>query len=67
MSRTLTTTTKINSKFGSLFTHVEFDVLGKVVGVWVSTQQRHEDTDIDGICKAIGEAIHDAIVEVSSE
>ena len=49
MSRTLTTTTKINSKFGSLFTHVEFDVLGKVVGVWVSTQQRHEDTDIDGI------------------
>ena len=64
MSRTLTTTTKINSKFGSLFTHVEFDVLGKVVGGGGSTQQRHEDTDIDGICKAIGEAIHDAIVEV---
>ena len=64
MSRTLTTTTKINSKFGSLFTHVEFDVLGKVGGVCVCTQQRHEDTDIDGICKAIGEAIHDAIVEV---
>jgi len=42
-------------------------VLGKVVGVWVSTSQRHEDTDIDGICKAIGEAIHDAIVEVAGE
>ena len=67
MSRTLTTTTKIDSKFGSLFTHVEFDLLGKVVGVWVSTSQRHEATDIDGICKAIGVVIHDAIVEVTGE
>jgi hypothetical protein len=62
MSRHNTSTVKVSTKFGSLFIHVESnqDMTG-ASGIWVSKQQKLDDTDIDDLVHAIIEGVHEGI------
>ena len=62
MSRHNTSTVKVSTKFGSFFVHVESnqDMTG-ASGIWVSKQQKLDDTDIDDLVHAIIEGVHEGI------
>ena len=64
LSRTITTTDKIPTKFGAFYIHVEFTVDREIVGVSVSTSQRHESSDIEQLTTKIADSINDQIKQV---
>ena len=61
MARTITSTEKVPTKFGAFYTHVEYTIDGDIVGVWVSTSQRHESTDIEMLAQSLAGSLHDQI------
>ena len=65
LSRTITTTDKIPTKFGAFYTHVEYTVDREIVGVSVSTSQRHESSDIEQLTTKIADSINDQIKQLA--
>ena len=62
MSRKNTSTVKVKTQFGSFFVHVESnDALTGASGVWVSMQQKLEDTEINTLVNQIIEGVHEGI------
>lgn len=62
MSRKNTSTVKVKTQFGSFFVHVESNgALTGASGVWVSMQQKLEDTEINTLVNQIIEGVHDGI------
>ena len=62
MSRKNTSTVKVKTQFGSFFVHVESnDALNGASGVWVSMQQKLEDTQVNTLVNQIIEGVHEGI------
>jgi len=66
MSRKNTSTVKVKTQFGSFFVHVESnDALTGASGVWVSMQQKLEDTEINTLVNQIIEGVHEGIAALN--
>ncbi len=65
MSRKYTNTVKVKTDFGSFFIHVESndDVTG-ASGVWISKQQKHDNTAIDRLVNDIVEGVHQGVEDL---
>ncbi len=61
MSRTVTLTQKIPTKFGSLYAHVDLDRDRRVVAVTFSTPGKFDNTELDDVIKQLGEAVTDLL------
>jgi hypothetical protein len=68
MSRHNTSTIKVPTKFGSFFVHVESnpDASG-ASGVWISKQQKLDESEIDTLVRDIIEGVHLGIQSVTAE
>jgi hypothetical protein len=66
VSRKNTSTVKIKTNFGSFFIHVESngDMTG-ASGVWISKQQKLDDSAIDLLVNDIIEGVHQGIEELT--
>ena len=68
MSRKNTSTVKVKTQFGSFFVHVESnDALNGASGVWVSMQQKLEDTQVNTLVNQIIEGVHEGIAGLTVE
>tara|TARA_A100000172_G_scaffold26952_1_gene15826 strand:- start:1154 stop:1363 length:210 start_codon:yes stop_codon:yes gene_type:complete len=68
MSRKNTSTVKVKTQFGSFFVHVESnDALTGASGVWISKQQKLEDSEIDKLVSQIIEGVHEGIAGLTVE
>jgi hydrogenase maturation factor len=66
MSRKNTSTVKVKTDFGSFFVHVESnDIVSGATGVWVSMQQKLENTQVDKLVNQIIEGVHEGIDALS--
>ena len=66
MSRKNTSTVKVKTQFGSFFVHEESnDALNGASGVWISKQQKLEDSEIDKLVNQIIEGVHEGIDALS--
>ena len=66
MRRKNPSTVKVKTQFGSFFVHVESnDALTGASGVWVSMQQKLEDTQVNTLVNQIIEGVHEGIDALS--
>jgi|TARA_R100001163_G_C5057796_1_gene194333 hypothetical protein len=66
VSRKNTSTVKIKTDFGSFFIHVESnDDMTGASGVWISKQQKLDDSAIDRLVNDIIEGVHQGVEALS--
>lgn len=57
MNRFVTLTQKVESRFGSLYCHVDLDADGRVIGVSFSTPGKIDGKEIDDLIQSLGAAV----------
>lgn len=60
-ARLMTTTQKVETRFGSIYTHVSVDASGAVREVAISTPGKHADTAVEAAMTALGRAITECL------
>lgn len=63
-TRHRTITTKVNTPFGSLYTHVSHDKLGRAIEVRISSPGKFSETEMGEALTALGTAITIALKDI---
>jgi len=64
LSRYLCITEKVDSPFGTLYSHTDVDRNAKTVGVAYSYHSKFEDTEVGNAIDALAQSTRDSIKEV---
>ena len=65
LARTRTTSTKVKTSFGSLYTHVAHDHSGRAVEVSISSPGKFSETEMGEALRLLAEAITATLTDVS--
>jgi len=61
MSRLRTTITKIETPFGGMFFHLDFDAKGRVAGGQISHKGKEPDSQVTQLVEALSHGVDDAL------